>query len=112
MVSKNVTTTSGKHLGNNSGNNSGKEANKQMPICINRCVCTDMTFDQLLTQAEREGLSLPQLAECTTASRNCGMCGPYLRRAFRTGETVFHQIITDADEPKQTAAEPVVPVAP
>jgi hypothetical protein len=31
--------------------------------------------------------------------QKCQLCHPYTRRMLRTGETVFHQIVTEADEP-------------
>jgi len=72
---------------------------RESTIHINRCVCTGTTFAALLETAAGRKLSLDQLVEETGASACCGMCGPYLRRAWRTGETVFHEILTDADEP-------------
>ena len=30
----------------------------------------------------------------------CGLCAPYVRRMLRTGTVVFHQIVTDRDEPR------------
>ena len=67
-------------------------------IQVNRCICTDTTFAELLEIAEEGKLSLDQLVEQTGASACCGMCRPYLRRAWRTGETVFHELLTDDDE--------------
>ena len=66
---------------------------------IDRCVCTQMTFDRLLNQRRAQGLSLPQLVEATGASACCGMCGPYLRRACRTGQVVFDRLLSEDDEP-------------
>jgi len=68
-------------------------------VRIDRCICTGRTFDDLLAEARSRGWSLPQLAEHTGATRGCGLCGPYLRRACRTGELTFDRILTDADEP-------------
>jgi len=62
---------------------------------IDHCVCINRSFRELGETARREGLSLDQLAECTGATEGCGMCRPYVRRMLRTGQTVFHEILTD-----------------
>ena len=66
---------------------------------IDRCICTQRTFCDLIDEARAEGLSLTQLVETSGASACCTMCGPYLRRAFRTGQTTFAGLLTDDDEP-------------
>lgn len=66
---------------------------------IHRCVCTNTSFAALLAASRAEGLSRRELAERTGASQQCGRCRPYLRRALRTGQTVFDQLLTEADEP-------------
>ena len=72
---------------------------------IDHCVCTNLSFAQLRDLARRQGLTFDQLADCTGASRGCGMCRPYLRRALHTGQTVFHQILPDdADADRGPAA--------
>jgi len=72
---------------------------------IDRCICTQRTFCDLIDTARAEGLSLPQLVEQTSASACCTLCGPYLRRAFRTGQTTFGYLLTDGDEPYATAED-------
>ena len=67
---------------------------------IDRCVCARRRFSDLLDEAEREGWSCAELMEHTTAGRNCTMCAPYVRRAVRTGVTVFRELVDDADEPR------------
>ncbi|MEM1209581.1 MAG: hypothetical protein AAFY08_05010 [Planctomycetota bacterium] len=62
---------------------------------ITHCVCTNRCFASLVEEAEREGLTLDELAERTGASEGCGMCRPYLRESMRTGETVFTRVIVD-----------------
>jgi len=39
------------------------------------------------------------LQEEVAFGHQCGLCHPYVRRMLRTGTTVFHQIITEEDEP-------------
>ena len=72
---------------------------------IDRCICTQRTFCDLIDTARAEGLSLPQLVESTGASACCTMCGPYLRRAFRTGQTTFTCLLAQDDEPHESAAD-------
>jgi len=66
-----------------------------MPMRITHCVCTNRSFDSLVDEAVRDGLTLDQLVQRTGASDGCGMCRPYLRRALDTGQTVFTQLIID-----------------
>lgn len=56
---------------------------------VDRCTCTDYTFEELLDRARRLGLTLDQLADRTGATRHCEMCEPYIREALATGRTVF-----------------------
>lgn len=66
---------------------------------IDRCICADVTFAEALKAVREQGLSLRQLADTRGCGATCGMCRPYLRRAMRTGQVVFHQIVTERDEP-------------
>ena len=65
---------------------------------IDRCVCADVTFAEALQAVRDEACSLEQLATSRGCGASCGMCKPYLRRALRTGQVVFHQIVTERDE--------------
>ena len=67
---------------------------------VDRCVCTDTTLADIVALAQRERLTLCQLEDRVGCGTGCGLCRPYLRRALRTGVTVFSQIVTDADEPQ------------
>lgn len=73
-----------------------------MTMHINRCVCTNTTFAELVAIAKRDGLSLPQLAEQTGCTQGCGLCRPYVKRALETGQTEFHQLLPDV--PDESAA--------
>jgi bacterioferritin-associated ferredoxin len=66
---------------------------------IDRCVCTDTTLADIVAMARNEGLSLTQLEDRFGCGTGCGLCRPYVRRALRTGVTVFNQIVHEADEP-------------
>lgn len=72
---------------------------------IDRCICTQRTFADLIDTARIQTLSLPQLIEQSGASACCTMCGPYLRRAYRTGQTTFGQLLAQDDEPHTSAAD-------
>ena len=64
-------------------------------MTIDRCICMAKPFAELVAIARRDNLDLQQLCDKTRAGNNCGLCKPYLRRALRTGQTVFHEIITE-----------------
>lgn len=65
-------------------------------MCVTRCVCHEVSFAELIELAEREGLSIEQLAERTGATTGCGSCKAYLRIALATGRS---------DLPPMSAAE-------
>ena len=70
-------------------------------ICVDRCVCFARPFDELLAIARRTGAkTVDALQEETQFGLACRICNPYVTRMLRTGETVFHEIITEADEPR------------
>ena len=71
---------------------------------IDRCICTRRTFSDLRAQAVAAEWDCDELMRETTAGRNCTMCAPYVRRACRTGQVVFHEILTPADEAGPGAA--------
>lgn len=64
-------------------------------LTIDRCVCRNTTFAELLPRAREEGWDLPRLIEVTGCGGQCGLCRPYLRRMLATGETSFSQILEE-----------------
>lgn len=54
-----------------------------------------MPFNKLLPLAKERGWTLEDLVRETHCGAGCGLCRPYLRRMLETGETVFHEIITE-----------------
>ena len=74
-------------------------------MTIDRCLCHGRRFAELapVADANRAGTVAALQAAARAAGRDfgrgCGLCHPYVRRMLRTGQTVFHQIVTDADEP-------------
>ena len=70
-------------------------------VCVSRCVCFGRPFDDLLVIAKRTGATtLEVLQEETQFGLACRICNPYIRRMLRTGQTVFYEILSDADEPR------------
>lgn len=66
---------------------------------IDRCYCFQKTFAELKEHAAAHGAaSVAELQEHVVFGQRCRLCHPYVRRMLRTGETVFHEIITEADE--------------
>jgi bacterioferritin-associated ferredoxin len=67
---------------------------------IAKCLCFGRSFDELKQIAARnEVQSVESLQEHVQFGLNCMLCHPYVRRMLRTGQTVFHEIVTDEDEP-------------
>ncbi len=67
---------------------------------IDRCFCFHATFATLADVADATGAAtVAELQEHARFGQKCRLCHPYVRRMLRTGQTVFHQIITEADEP-------------
>ena len=60
---------------------------------IDRCVCENKSFGELVAVARAHGLGLKELAEREGCGTHCGWCVAYLRRALATGEVVFREII-------------------
>ena len=74
---------------------------------IDRCYCFDRTFAQLAeVAAEADAETVPELQEHALFGRKCELCHPYVRRMLRTGQTVFHEVVTSADEPAPGARAP------
>lgn len=67
---------------------------------IDRCLCFGKTFAELAETAERTGArSVAELQAHALFGQKCGLCHPYVRRMLRTGQTVFGEVVTEADEP-------------
>ena len=67
---------------------------------IDRCICHQVTFEELRRRCERDsGTDFDTLQREFRCGTGCGLCAPYVRRMLRTGATVFHQVVTERDEP-------------
>ena len=76
-----------------------------MCLHIDRCFCYATTFAELKAVADATGAaSVAELRQHATFGANCRLCHPYVRRMLRTGETVFHEIVTARDEPEVETA--------
>ncbi len=64
-------------------------------ISVTMCVCRRFPFERLLPLVRAEGWSLADVMRETGCGDNCGLCRPYLRRMLETGETAFHELLTE-----------------
>ncbi len=71
-----------------------------MAVHIDRCYCFGKTFAELKAVADAEGAeTVAELQTHAVFGQRCALCHPYVRRMLRTGETVFHEIVTEEEEP-------------
>jgi bacterioferritin-associated ferredoxin len=64
-------------------------------VSVSRCICRNVAFAELLPRARAQHWDLLALMRETGCGAQCGLCRPYLRRMLRTGETVFHELLTE-----------------
>lgn len=77
-----------------------------MKVCVDRCVCFDRPFVELLQIARASGIAtLEHLQEETDFGLACRICNPYVRRMLRTGQTTFDVLLNDDDEPRTVLPE-------
>lgn len=69
-------------------------------VLVSRCICRNTAFAELLPRARAHNWDLLALMQVTGCGAQCGLCRPYLRRMLRTGETAFHEILTDESPPR------------
>ena len=70
-------------------------------MTIDRCYCFNKTFAHLKEVAVATGgASVAALQSDVEFGQRCQLCHPYVRRMLRTGEVIFHEIVTEADEPE------------
>lgn len=56
---------------------------------VDRCVCHEISFAELKTLAERDGLDIEGLKARGACCGGCALCEPYVRLMLRTGRTEF-----------------------
>lgn len=71
---------------------------------VDRCICADVSFRELIDRARADHLSLEQLRKATGCCAGCAMCEPYVRVALRTGNDSIE--ILSAAEIAAIMAEP------
>lgn len=64
-------------------------------VLVSRCICKATAFADLLPRARAAGWTLADLVRETGCGAQCGLCRPYLGLMLRTGETEFHEILTE-----------------
>lgn len=73
-------------------------------MTVDRCLCFDRPFAALADVAAETGAAtVAELQEHALFGRKCRLCHPYVRRMLRTGQTVFREVVTEADEPADGA---------
>ncbi len=55
-------------------------------MSVDRCICRNVLFRDLLVAARATGADLARLQEDTAIGTGCGMCVPYAMAALRTGK--------------------------
>ena len=75
-------------------------------MSVDRCVCHDVTFEQLKNEAARLGpqTSVETLAKRTGAGTSCGLCRAYLELMLKTGRTSF-AVLDEAGQPSDQASD-------
>lgn len=56
---------------------------------VTRCVCADVTFEQLKLHVDCHQCDYIDLCETFGCASHCGLCRPYIFRMLETGETRF-----------------------
>ena len=69
-------------------------SSRAQAVRVDRCICKATPFESLLPLARARGWGLEDLMRETGCGAQCGLCRPYLKRMLRTGETVFHELLT------------------
>jgi len=55
-------------------------------MAVDRCVCHDVAFRELVRLNREDGLDLEQLMDQTGCCTGCTSCEPYVKIALATGE--------------------------
>lgn len=60
----------------------------ETPTVVDRCLCHDVTFAELL-EMHRRGATFAELSARTGCCTGCGLCEPYVHVVLRTGRVVL-----------------------
>lgn len=78
---------------------------------VDRCICHNRSFEDLLSLARDNGLDAEAVRTATGCGTSCGLCWPYVRLTIATGE-VRHALSTpEAIEARLARIEPSPPSA-
>jgi len=67
-----------------------------MRVRITHCVCYDKSFAELVARASECGVTeVAELQRHAQFGLNCGICLPYIRRALRSGQIEFDEVIEE-----------------
>jgi len=64
-------------------------ADAEARVRVDRCVCKDISFAELLEMAQVLGPDIDLIALSTGAGIDCGTCRPWLERALAEGRDHF-----------------------
>lgn len=56
---------------------------------VDRCVCLNLSLEQLKSVADECGADFEELRRRTGCCSSCGLCEPYIRLMLETGKTRF-----------------------
>lgn len=71
---------------------------------IDRCVCFNITFGQIVEQARRDNLDFEGVRTRFGCGRGCALCVPYIKAALATGQIEFRP-----DVPPPVLSQPTAP---
>jgi NAD(P)H-nitrite reductase large subunit len=63
---------------------------------VDRCVCMDVYFHELLELHRNEGLGMDELIRRTGCCTGCTTCEPYVRLTLQSGEVV-HPVLSPSE---------------
>lgn len=67
-----------------------------MSIKIDRCICYNVTFEEIKKLMNEKHLkTIEDIQMHIEVSQNCKLCRPYILKMIDTGQTVFHEIISE-----------------
>lgn len=77
-------------------------AEKDPAMSVDRCVCHNLTFEQLKALAVQLGpdTTVDELVEQTAAGTGCSLCRPYLALMLQTGRTRF-EVLDASSSPSE-----------
>ena len=66
------------------------------PTPVDRCVCVQVMFEDLLRLHRRTGAGFDALQRRTGCGKGCGLCIPYIKAALATGRARL-PVMSDAE---------------